>query len=248
VSELATASISYFDDGTELIGYLVTAADDQPRPGVLLIHDAFGVSEAMKARARRIAELGYSVFLADLWGGGHSPRNDDEIGPLIGSMASDRERWVGRVRAGHRQLLEQAQVATRRVTAVGYCFGGSSVLEYLRCGGELAGGVSFHGGLDLVGTDWAAATADASVLILTGAEDPTAPPQVVNVLEQSMSTAGVAWEVACYGQAKHAFTDPHADKGGRPDVAAYNARADRRSWNAFTSFVQELEENVADDA
>jgi dienelactone hydrolase len=238
VTELATRSLHYSHAGTELIGYLV-AWPETKRPGVLLIHDALGVSEQMKAIAQRIAELGYTVLLADLWGDGKVPAGVDEIGPLIGQLASNRELWTGRVKAGHEQLLAQEQVAGGPVTAVGYCFGGSSVLEYVRVGGGLDGAVSFHGGLDLVGTDWSAANADASVLILTGAEDPMAPQDVVDALQQSMSVAGVDWEVASYGATKHGFTDPHADKAGRPDVIAYNARADRRSWNAFTLFLQE---------
>jgi dienelactone hydrolase len=193
----------------------------------------------MKATAQRIAELGYTVLLGDLWGEGKIPAGEDEIGPLIGELASNRELWTGRVRAGHEQLLAQEEVADAPVTAVGYCFGGSSVLEYVRVGGRVDGAVSFHGGLDLVGTDWAAAHTDASVLILTGAEDPMAPQTVVDALQDSMSAARLDWEVASYGATKHGFTNPHADKAGRPDAIAYNVRADRRSWNAFTLFLQE---------
>lgn len=247
MTELAAQSLRYTHEGTELIGYLV-ARPGTERPGVLLIHDALGVSEPMKAIAHRIAELGYTVLLADLWGEGRVPAGDDEIGPLIGQLASNRELWTGRVKAGHEQLLAQEQVAGGPVTAVGYCFGGSSVLEYVRVGGGVDGAVSFHGGLDLVGTDWAAANADASVLILTGAEDPMAPQAVVDALQESISEAGLDWEVASYGATKHGFTNPHADKAGRPDVIAYNARAARRSWNAFTLFLQEQLEGAGVNA
>lgn len=247
MTDVSAQSLHYAHEGMELIGYLV-AGSEAKRPGVLLIHDAFGVSEPMKATARRIAELGYTVLLADLWGEGKVPGGEDEIGPLIGQLASNRELWTGRMRAGHEQLLAQEQVASAPVTAVGYCFGGSSVLEYVRAGGRVDGAVSFHGGLDLVGTDWAGANADASVLILTGAEDPMAPQVVVDTLQESMTEAGLDWEVASYGATKHGFTNPHADKAGRPDVIAYNARADRRSWNAFTLFLQEKLEDAGVNA
>jgi len=227
-------------DGAELIGAFVSEAG-VPRPGVLLIHDASGVSEPMKATAHRIAELGYSVLLADLWGEGRTPRSDDEIGPLIGSMVSDRERWVVRVKAGHEALVAHPDVADGPVTAVGYCFGGSSALEYLRHGGELDGVVSFHGGLDAVGTEWTASTGSpARVLVLTGAEDPMAPRDAVVALEDGLSVAGIDWEVTLYGATKHGFTNPHADRAGRPDAIAYDARAARRSWNAFTEFLREI--------
>jgi dienelactone hydrolase len=243
VTALTTNSLHYSDDGTELIGYFVHLLGT-PQPGVLLIHDAFGVSEPMKATAHRIAALGYSVLLIDLWGEGRTPSGEDEIGPLIGSLVSNRERWVGRIRAGHNALLAQADVGDGPITAVGYCFGGSSALEYLRHGGELAGVVSFHGGLDTVGSDWSAGFSDAKVLVLTGAEDPMAPKGVVDALQAGLTAAGIDWEVAVYGGTKHAFTDIHADRAGRPEAIAYDARADRRSWNAFTQFLAEIHEGV----
>ena len=241
--ELTAESLRYRHESTELIGYLVREVGTS-RPGVLLIHDAFGVSEAMKATAHRIAELGYSVLLADLWGAGTTPRGEAEIGPLIGSLVSDRDRWVGRVQAGHEALAAQADVADVPVTAVGYCFGGSSALEYLRRGGEVGGVVSFHGGLDTVGTDWMQTRSHAKVLVLTGAEDPMASRDVLKTLQDGLTGAGIDWEVALYGATKHAFTDPHADRAGRPEVIAYNARADHRSWNAFIRFLEEINDGV----
>lgn len=243
MTELTAESQHYSHAGTELIGYLVRA-QDTPQPGVLLIHDAFGVSEPMKATARRIAELGYSVLLVDLWGGGTTPGSDDEIGPLIGALMADRELWVGRVRAGHEALRASQDVADAPVTAIGYCFGGSSALEYLRHGGGVDGVVSIHGGLDSVGTDWSVAHPDAKVLVLTGAEDPIAPKDLVNTLEDGLTGAGIDWEVALYGATKHAFTNPMADKAGRPEMLAYNARADRRSWNALALFLEEIQGGV----
>jgi dienelactone hydrolase len=243
VTELTAERLHYNYAGTELIGYLVRAAGT-PRPGVLLIHDARGVSEPMKAIARRIAELGYSVLLVDLWGGGKTPGGDEEIGPLIGGLVSDPESWLGRVRAGHEALLASADVAEAPVTAVGYCFGGSSALEYLRRGGGVDGVVTLHGGLETIGTDWSEAHTPAKVLVLTGAEDPMASRDLVETLEDGLTSAGIDWEVARYGATKHAFTSPDVDKAGRPDVLAYNARADHRSWNALTLFLEEMHDGV----
>jgi dienelactone hydrolase len=243
VPKLTAQSLQYSHAGTELIGYLVRR-QGTARPGVLLIHDAFGVSEPMKAAARRIAELGYSVLLIDLWGEGRTAGSDEEVGPLIGPLVSDREVWVGRVRAGHEALLAHPDVANAPVTAVGYCFGGSSALEYLRHGGGVDGVVTFHAGLDTVGTDWSQAHPDAKVLVLTGAEDPIAPRDLLERLKDGLTGAGIDWEVALYGATKHAFTNPHADKAGRPEMLAYNPRADRRSWNAFTRFLEEIHDGA----
>lgn len=247
MTELAADSLHYSHGGTELIGYLV-AREDTTRPGVLLIHDAFGVSDAMKATAHRIAKLGYSVLLVDLWGAGRIPTGEQEVGPLIGSLVADRESWVGRVQAGLDALRAHPGVAGGPVTAVGYCFGGSSALEFLRHGGELDGVVSFHGGLDTIGTDWSAAHPGAKVLVLTGAEDPMAPRDALNALEDGLTAAGIDWEVSVYGDTRHAFTNPHADRAGRPEIIAYNARADRRSWDAFTRFLEETHDGVATGA
>lgn len=243
MTEPTAASLHYTHEGTELIGHLVNEPG-APRPGVLLIHDAFGVSAPMKATARRIAELGYAVLLADVWGGGQTPDEENEIWPLIGSMVTDRERWMGRIGAAHAALEAHVDVAKAAVVAVGYCFGGTSALEYLRHGGKVAGVVSFHGGLDILGTDWSQANPGARVLVLTGAEDPMAPRDVLEALEDGLTEAGIDWEVAVYGATKHAFTSPDADRAGRPDVIAYNARADHRSWNSFTQFLEEIHDGT----
>jgi dienelactone hydrolase len=173
------------------------------------------------------------------------PGGEDEIGPLIGSLVTNRELWVSRIRAGHDALLAQEDVTDGPVTAAGYCFGGSSALESLRHGGEVAGVVSFHGGLDAVGSDWSTSASDAKVLVLTGAEDPMACKEVVDALQSGLTSARVDWEVAVYGGTKHAFTNPHADRAGRPEAIAYDARADRRSWNAFTQFLEEIHAGVS---
>jgi dienelactone hydrolase len=238
VTELATRDLEYTYNDTRLIGYFV-AEPETKKPGLILLHDATGVSPAMEDAARRAAALGYSVLLADLWGERRIPQGPDEIGQLIGGLVGDQETWMGRIRAAHQELLAQPEVDADNVAAFGYCFGGSSGLEYARVGGDVKGVVSFHGGLDRISTEWTPGAAAAKILVLTGADDPMASPDAVGALQAGLTAAGVDWEVASYGATKHAFTSPDVDKLGRPDLA-YNARADRRSWNAFTFFLEEI--------
>ena len=247
MAELADREIEYTYDGARLLGHYVAEAGSR-RPGLLLVHDASGVSRAMKDAAGRAAELGYAVLLADLWGEGRMPRGDDEIAPLIGALVADRETWVGRIRSAHQTLLAQPEVDPDNVAAFGYCFGGASVLEYARAGAEVKAVVSFHGGLDAVSPDWSSGAASAKVLVLTGAEDPMATPDLVDALQAGLTTAGVDWEVCCYGGAKHGFTDRDADKASQSEMIAYSARADRRSWNAFRLFLEEIFEGGDNDA
>lgn len=231
--------LEYNHDGVRQIGYFV-AEPGPPRPALLLVHDAGGVSPGMQDAARRAAALGYAVLLADLWGERRAPRGADEVAAFIGGLVGDRRAWMGRIGAAHAALREQPEVDADRVAAFGYCFGGSSVLEYAREGAVLQGVVTFHAGLETVSDEWGEAAPGARVLILTGAEDPMAPLERVRALGEAMSAAGVEWEVACYGRARHAFTSPHADRIGDPSRFGYDARADRRSWGAFTIFLEEV--------
>lgn len=246
MTELTTKSLEYSSDGDRLVGYFA-AEPGVRQPGLILVHDAHGVSPAMQAAARHSAELGYAVLLADLWGDGKVPE-EDEVGTLIGSMVGDHQRWMARLQAAQMLLLDQPEVDGTNIAACGYCFGGSSVLEYARAGGDVKGVACFHPGLDTVSTDWDGKANGKKVLIMAGAEDPFAPPAAVGALEESLSRAGADWEVDIYGGTKHAFTDPNADKAGRPDVIAYNARAAQRAWDAFTFFLAETFDSGDDDA
>jgi dienelactone hydrolase len=135
VSSIIGKSIEYFDGSARLVGYLsIDEALPGIRPGVVLVHDAFGVGDYMKRRADDIAELGYGVLAADIWGDGAQLTHEAEIGPMIARFASDRTSWIGRVEQARKVLSSQPSVDATRIAAVGYCFGGASVLEYLRTG------------------------------------------------------------------------------------------------------------------
>lgn len=242
MSDLTTRDVEYDHDGARMIGSLTLPAGfpDQRRTPVLLCPDAYGVGEHVIGLAGNLAVLGHPVFVADLWGERRQPVDQAEFGPMIGAMADDRPRWLGRVRAAHEALLAQPELTGARVAMLGYCFGGSSVLEYVRTGGDVMAAASIHGGLDIIDVDWSAASA-AAVLLCAGEEDPMATPQMRHDLTSAMGGVGIDWQLHVYSNTVHAFTSPHAKNSPRPDVVAYNARSTARAWTATLDFLREAD-------
>jgi len=236
---LTTRDVEYWVGTTRMIGFLAAPTAQVAAPGVVLLHDAFGLSPDFKLLTEKFAELGYAVFAADLWGNRRTPRTGEEIGALIGGLTSDRADWMGRVVAAHEKALEQPEFSGAIVT-VGYCFGGSSALEYLRLGGQTDGIVTIHAGLDLLGAEWSARTAQSPVIVLTGADDPMATPEQWQRLKGALEAASIPWEFDLYSGARHAFSNPKANNVGMPHVAAYQHRAATRSWARTIEFLKEV--------
>lgn len=232
--------IEYTHDGTRMIGMLRAPSALRGAPTVLLIHDAFGMTEFMTDAADRLVRLGYSVFLADVWGERALPNDDAEIGPLIGSMVNDRERWHGRVRAALETARGLPEIDPNRIVAMGYCFGGSSALEALRVGENLLGAVSIHGGLDLIGNDWSAARSGAEVLACTGADDPMATAEMRMDLQEGLDAARITWEVDIYSGTKHAFTNPASDDLPENPAVGYHAKSAERAHEATERFLRKI--------
>lgn len=238
-AKVVTETLEYEQDGTVLEGYV--AYDDAvtgPRPGVLIVHQWKGLGEYEMGRARQLAELGYVAFAADIYGKGIRPTDAKSAGAEAGKYRADRALLRARAQAGLAALKGLAQVDPARVAAIGYCFGGGTVLELARSGAELAGVISFHGNLDTPNP------ADAQhirckVLVLHGADDPNVTHEAVQTFIKEMATAKVDWQLVQYGNAVHAFTDRGAGDDNSKG-AAYNASADRRSWQAMLDFFAEL--------
>lgn len=242
MTSLSSRDLAYTVGSTTMLGRLVApnAAGIAGRPAVLVVHDAFGRGAPMVQAAERIAGLGLVAFAADLWGNAFVPERDDEIGPLMGSLIRDRAGWEARVDAAVAVLAAQPEVDPTRIGAMGFCLGGSSVLELARRGGRVRGVVSIHGGLDLLQPDWTHASTDVQVLLCTGAKDPLATSVQRDALTGSLDGARVQWEMDLYSGAKHAFTSPWADRAGDPDRFAYDRRASDRAWRATERFFTDL--------
>jgi dienelactone hydrolase len=234
-----TEEIEYQHDGKSLRGFL--AYDDVAqgkRPGVLIVHEWTGHNPYVRKRAQQLAKLGYVAFALDMYGKGVLAKNPQEAARMAAPFKKDRKMMRDRATAGLEVLLKQPQVDTGRVAAIGYCFGGTTVLELARGGAGLAGVVSFHGDLSTPNPE-DARNIKAKVLALHGADDPFVPPDQVAAFEDEMRKANVDWQLVKYGDAVHSFTNPGAGSDKKRG-AAYNARADRRSWHAMKDFFGEI--------
>jgi len=237
-AKIITKSVEYKQGDTTLEGYL--AYDDAvsgTRPGVLIVHQWLGLTDYEKHRAEMLAQLGYVAFCADIYGKGNRPKGVEEAGPLATKYKSDRTLLRARVNAGLEALKQNELVDAKRIAAIGYCFGGTTVLELARSGADIAGVVSFHGGLDSP-TPADGKNIKCKVLCCHGADDPFESADDLTAFEKEMRDAKVDWRLIMYGGAVHSFTQPNP--GFVNPGAQYNERADKRSWNDLKSFFAEI--------
>ncbi len=231
--------LDYICDDVNLRGYLAWNERTEKQPGVLVFHEGLGLGEFAMARARRLADLGYVALAADMFGDRRQANNLQEVATLVGGLRAEPEKLRGRGRAALSTLAALPQVDAGRIAAIGFCFGGSVVLELAREGADLKAVVSFHG---VLSTKMPAESGrvKASVLVLTGAEDPLAPPDQVAAFEDEMRRAAVRdWQVVSYGNTLHGFANPAAD-GSMMRTALYSEQADRRSWASMRSLFDEV--------
>jgi dienelactone hydrolase len=239
VTRLINRDIQYSFGGLQMDGYFSVAADGpQKRPGVLIVHDAYGLDGHCIKAAQVLAAEGFASFAIDLWGDRKLYTNADDMQNIIGSFIADGDQWMGRVRAAHDAFAALAEVDATKIGAIGYCLGGSTVLEYARVGNDVRGVASFHGGLDLVGTDWLESKTRGKLLICTGVEDPLVPWESIAKFQDNLRRGAINWELDVYAQTKHSFTRPDADRFGGT-VSEYNEQAAVRSWQAMTNLMRE---------
>ena len=185
-----------------------------------------------------LAGLGYVAFAVDIYGKGIRPKSSDEAGKLAGTYKSNRKLLRDRVDAGFAELLKQPNVDAQKTAAIGFCFGGTTVLELARSGAAVQGVVTFHGGLDSP-TPADGKNIKGKLLVLHGAADPHEAPADFAAFHKELADAKVDWQLIEYGGAVHCFTDQTA--GTDPSKGcAYDAQADARSWAAMRAFFDEI--------
>jgi dienelactone hydrolase len=236
-----TEFIEYKQGDAALEGYL--AYDDTikgVRPGVLVVHEWWGINDYIKKRTEQIAQLGYVAFAADIYGKGIRAETPQEAMALAGKFRSgnDRNLLRGRANAGLDVLKKNSLVDLKRIAAIGYCFGGTTVLELARSGADIAGFVSFHGGLATPNPN-DAKNIKGKVVALTGADDPSVKPEMVDAFEDELRSARVDWYLVSYGNSVHGFTNPENGADNAKGVA-YNEKADKRSWQVMRDFFEEI--------
>jgi len=236
---IVSKPVEYKQGDTVLEGWSVyDNAIQGKRPAVLVVHQWKGLGDYEKKRAEMLARLGYNVFAVDIYGKGVRPQSPQAAGAEAGKYKNDRALLRTRVRAGLDVLANHELTDPKRIAAIGYCFGGTTVLELARSGADIAGVVSFHGGLDSP-TPGDGKNIRAKVLALHGADDPFVPAKDMAAFEDEMRQAGVDWQLIAYGGAVHSFTDWAAGSDNSKG-AAYNEKADQRSWEAMKQFFAEL--------
>ena len=209
-------------------------ANKTARPGVVLVPDWMGVGDYAKSRAKQVAALGYVCFVADIYGKGVRPADAGEASAQAGKYKGDRPLLRQRVNAALAELKKNPLVVKSKTCAMGYCFGGTTVLELARSGADVAGVVSFHGGLDSPNPA-DGKNIKGKVLVLHGADDPFVKPAEIAAFQEEMRGNKVDWQMVFYGDAVHSFTRPDAGTD-KSKGAAYQEAADKRSWEEMKTF------------
>ncbi len=230
--------VTYEYDGVPLKGYL--AWDDSfsgKRPGVLVVHEWWGLNDYARKRADELAKLGYVAFACDMYGGGKTTEHPKEAGAFAGEVRKNLKTWQGRALAGLKVLQGNEHVDGQKLAAIGYCFGGSTALELAYAGAPLKAVATFHAALP-VPTPEQAKAIKARILVCHGADDAFIPPETIQKFKAALDAAKVDYKFESYPGAVHSFTVPTADKVGMKGMA-YNAAADRQSWEAMQALFRE---------
>lgn len=216
---------------------IVTDSAGDPRPGILLFPNVLGTKEADFAYAEKVAALGYTVLVTDVFGQGkRTTRADADPALYMNALNADRTLLRDRVNGAHSLLKGLETVDATRTAAIGFCFGGKCVLDLARSGADIAGGVSFHGVYEA--PPFANAKITAKLLICHGWDDPIAPPEATVGLAKELTEAGCDWQIHAYGHTGHAFTDEAVNM---PEKGlAYSPDADRRSFRAMKDSLGDL--------
>ena len=238
-ADVKTKEIEYRQGDTVLHGFI--AWDDAARgkrPGVLVVHEWWGLNDHARNQARRLAEAGYVGFALDMYGKGKVTTHPQEAQAFAAEATKDAEVMAARFNAALEQLKRDPHVDSTKIAAIGYCFGGSVVLGMARAGADLAAVVTFHGAL---ATQQPAqpGKVKARILVNAGAADPFVPPEQVEAFRKEMQAAGARFEIVMYPGAKHGFTNPDAAKYGMSQLA-YDAAADKQSWAAMLKLFREV--------
>lgn len=238
-AEIVATDVDYQSGETKLKGYLVY--DDSiktKRPGILVVHEWWGLNDYARKRAEMLAELGYTAFAIDMYGDGKTAEHPDDASGFANQVSANmnsigKERFLAALEA----LKAHPMVDANKIAAIGYCFGGGTVLHMARYGVDLKGVVSFHGSLK---TETPAQPGDikAKILVCHGAADKFTSPEDVQAFKDEMGKAGADYKFISYEGAMHGFTNPNADELAKKfDLPiAYNSQADKQSWEDMKQF------------
>ena len=233
-----TKKVTYKHGDLECHGYL--AWDDAvqgPRPGVLVVHEWWGLNEYARQRAEQLAKLGYVALAADMYGEGKTTEHPKEAGEMAGKVRANVEEWRKRAAAALETLKAQPQCDSKRVAAIGYCFGGATVLQLAYTGADLKAVATFHAALP------PASAAEAkqikpTILICNGGDDTFIPDAAIKAFREALDKGAAKYEFVSYPGVRHSFTVPGADKHGL-DGLKYDKKVDEDSWQRMVKLFEE---------
>ncbi len=208
------------------------------RPGILVVHEWWGLNEYARSRAKQLAALGYVAFAVDMYGKGKVTAHPEKAGEWAKMTTSNVDEWIGKALEGLKILQEDPKVDPDRLAAIGYCFGGATVMQLVYGGAPVKGVVSFHGSLPLPKKNQSIHNT-VKVLIAHGDADPFLTSDHIRQFQAALDTAGIDWQMVLYSGAQHGFTNPSANQYGVKGVQ-YHQQADQRSWTHMKQFLKEL--------
>lgn len=233
-----TKPILYMVGNLECYGFLAwDDAIEGPRPGVLVIHEWWGLNDYARRRAEELAKLGYIAVAADMYGEGKTTTHPKEAGEMAGKVRANVEEWRKRAQAALETLKAQPQCDKSNLAAIGYCFGGSTALQLAFSGADLKAVATFHAALPAP-TEADAKHTKAAILICHGADDSFIPPAAIKAFRDGLDKGGVKYEFVSYPGARHSFTVPDADKHNIEGLK-YNKEADEASWKKLRELLAE---------
>jgi dienelactone hydrolase len=235
-------SVDYSSQGVNLKGYLAYDENIKGRhPGILVVHEWWGLNDYARKRAHMLAELGYVALAVDMYGDGKTAMHPDDAGRFSSELMKNFDAAKNRFVSAMEFLKQQPIVDPGRIAAIGYCFGGGIVLNMARQGADLKGVASFHGSLKAV-KPAQSGMVKAKILVLHGADDTFIKPEEIDAFKKEMSYARVNYQFISYPGAAHSFTSPDADTLGKKFnmPIAYNAAADKESWSELKKFLSTI--------
>lgn len=224
-----TKQVTYKHGDLDCHGFLAwDDAIEGPRPGVLVVHEWWGLDAYARRRTEMLAKLGYIAFAADMYGEGKTVNHPKDAGEMAGKVRMNVEDWKKRGAAALNVLTSQPLCDKTKLAAIGYCFGGSTVQQLAFSGADLKAIASFHGGLVQPTADQVKA-AKAEILICNGADDSFIPAMAIKSFREALDQGGAKYNFISYPGARHSFTVPEADSHGIEGLK-YNKEADEKSW------------------
>ena len=238
VAEVKTKKVEYKYDGVTFVGHLYwDDASKEKRPGVLVVHEWWGLDEYAKMRAEMLAKMGYVAFACDMYGDGKTAEHPTDATKMAGAVRANIDVWRGRAKEALKVLTAFEFTDAKRCAAIGYCFGGTTCLQLAASGADLKAVATFHAALPKL-KDEEAKAIKAKVLVCHGADDKFIPAQAIADFKKAMTDAKVSLDFQEYKGCVHSFTVPGADKH-KIDGMKYDKEADEKSWASMKKLFEE---------